>query len=172
MLVNCLQEDEEPMADRARVAAREVLVANQAFYRAFASRDFAGMEAMLATGVPVACIHPGWNVLRGRDLVLASWRSILSSPESPAVACANATAYPHGESAYVVCEEHIADAVLIATNVFVREHGEWKLVTTRPATSSPASPSRPARRAAATPSTDGHLALSVQARSSASVSPR
>lgn len=127
MLVNSPQEDEEHMADRARVVAREVLVANQAFYRAFASRDFAGMEAMWATGVPVACIHPGWNVLRGRDLVLASWRSILSSDSSPDVMCGNASAHVMGESAFVICEEQVAEDVLIATNVFILEQGGWKL---------------------------------------------
>ena len=119
--------DGSAMAGREILAA-EALAANAAFYRAFAGRDFERMQALWASGAPVTCIHPGWNAVRGREGVLASWRSILSSPESPAVACANATAYPHGESAYVVCEEHIADAVLIATNVFVREQGDWKLV--------------------------------------------
>jgi ketosteroid isomerase-like protein len=115
------------MTDRLRGAARDVLVANQAFYKAFASRDFAAMEALWATGIPVACIHPGWNVLRGRDLVIASWRSILGSESSPDVMCGNASAHVHGESAFVICEEQVAEDVLIATNVFVRERGRWKL---------------------------------------------
>ncbi len=33
-----------------------------------------------------------------------------------------------GEAAFVVCHEAIDDAELIATNVFVREGGRWKLV--------------------------------------------
>ena len=32
-----------------------------------------------------------------------------------------------GESAFVICEEQVAEDVLIATNVFVRERGGWKL---------------------------------------------
>ena len=115
------------MTDRLRGVTRDVLAANQSFYKAFAARDIAGMEALWATGVPVACIHPGWNVLRGRDLVIASWRSILGSDTSPDVMCGNASAHVLGESAFVVCEEQLADDVLIATNVFVREHGGWKL---------------------------------------------
>ena len=115
------------MADQRRGVARDVLVANQAFYQAFAARDLEGMEALWATGVPVACIHPGWNVLRGRDLVLASWRSILGSDSSPDVMCGNASAHVLGESAFVICEEQVAEDVLIATNVFVRERGGWKL---------------------------------------------
>ena len=108
-------------------AARAVLAANEAFYRSFAGRDFDRMDGLWATGVFVTCIHPGWGVVRGRDAVIASWRSILTSPSSPRVVCANAMAYPVGDSAYVICEERIADAVLVATNVFVREAGAWKL---------------------------------------------
>ena len=110
-----------------RGTARNVLAANEAFYQAFATRDVPAMEALWATGVPVACIHPGWNVLRGRDLVLASWRSILRGENPPDVMCGNASAHVLGESAFVICEEQMADDVLIATNVFVRERGGWKL---------------------------------------------
>jgi hypothetical protein len=107
--------------------AAEVLAANDSFYRAFIARDFDTMEALWATAVLVTCIHPGWSAMRGRGPVIASWRSILSGGGSPEVVCANATSYLLGESAYVICEERIGGAVLIATNVFVREHGAWKL---------------------------------------------
>ena len=42
-----------------------VLAANEAFYRAFAARDFAAMDALWAAEAPVACIHPGWDALVG-----------------------------------------------------------------------------------------------------------
>jgi len=61
--------------------ARAVLAANEAFYRAFAARDFGRMDGLWATGSFVTCIHPGWGVVRGRDAVIASWRSILESPD-------------------------------------------------------------------------------------------
>lgn len=115
------------MSERVRGVTKDVLAANQAFYKAFAARDMVGMDALWATGVPVACIHPGWNVLRGRELVIASWRSILGSENSPDVMCGNVSAHVLGESAFVICEEQVADDVLIATNVFVRERGGWKL---------------------------------------------
>jgi len=106
---------------------RQVLAANDAFYRAFAARDFDRMEDLWAAVAPVSCIHPGWNAVRGREPVLASWRSILSNPDSPAVVAANVTAHMLGGAAYVICEERVNGAVLIATNVFVVEAGEWKL---------------------------------------------
>ena len=115
------------MTDRSGAAAREVLLANQAFYRAFSGRDVAGMEALWATSAAVACIHPGWTALRGRELVLASWRSILGSEVSPNVTCDNASAHVFGEAAFVICEELVGGARLIATNVFVKEGGAWKM---------------------------------------------
>jgi ketosteroid isomerase-like protein len=115
------------MATGARLIARDVLAANGAFYKAFSSRDLPAMDALWATDVAVACIHPGWNVLRGRDLVMGSWRSILENDSCPHVVCTNATVHVLGDSAFVVCEEQIADDVLVATNVFVRERGGWKL---------------------------------------------
>jgi len=104
-----------------------VLSANRAFYRAFAARDLAALTQLWASGVPVACIHPGWDALRDRDAILKSWRDILSNPVSPAITCRNETAHVLGDVAYVLCHEVIDDAYLVATNLFVREHGQWKM---------------------------------------------
>ena len=125
-----------------------MLAANEAFYRAFEERDVAAMESLWADVAPVACIHPGWNALRGRDLVLASWRSILGSRDVPLVVCENASVHIFGETAFVICEEHVGHAMLIATTVFVHEHTRWKMVHHQ---SSPVSPdvfeiTRPQRR--------------------------
>ena len=62
---------------------RAVLAANAAFYRAFAERDVAAMDALWARSTPVACIHPGWQVLNGREAVMASWRGILAGVPPP-----------------------------------------------------------------------------------------
>jgi ketosteroid isomerase-like protein len=105
----------------------EILDANTAFYRAFAARDVPAMEALWARAVPVACVHPGWNALRGREAVLASWRAILSG-EAPAVRCTAATAHAAGGAAFVVCQERIPGGpALMATNIFVREGGAWRI---------------------------------------------
>lgn len=107
---------------------RAVLAANEAFYRAFAAKDVAAMEAVWAGTAPVACIHPGWQALAGRDPVLASWRAILTSASSPRIACLGAKATVHGDFAYVICYERVEGGYLIATNLFVRETGAWKMV--------------------------------------------
>ena len=107
---------------------REVLAANAAFYEAFAARDVARMEELWAKTLPVAVIHPGWPAVHGRDAVLETWRRILEGPGSPAITCANARAHVAGETAFVICSECLPEGELVATNIFLREGGRWKLV--------------------------------------------
>jgi ketosteroid isomerase-like protein len=106
----------------------EVLAANERFYAAFAGRDVDAMEATWAETSAVACLHPGWPPIRGRDEVLASFRSIFDNDDSPPIRCEAPTVTRHGDvAATVVCRERIGNAVLVATNVFVREGGDWRM---------------------------------------------
>lgn len=104
-----------------------VLFANEAFYRAFADRDVPAMERMWACSTPVACIHPGWAPLVGRSPVMASWRGILTNPQSPAISCHRPQVFMQGGSAFVICYEEVDGAFLIATNMFLREPDGWKM---------------------------------------------
>jgi ketosteroid isomerase-like protein len=130
-------------------AELEVLEANERFYGAFGRRDPDAMALGWAERHPVACIHPGWDVLDGRDRVLASWRSILGSGGAPDVTCAVAEARVLGEVAFVTCHEVLAGGRLAATNLFVREAGQWRMVHHQatpiaPAQVRPREPSGPA----------------------------
>lgn len=107
--------------------ADAVLAANLEFYRAFTTRDIPAMEALWAQESPVACLHPGWPPLVERDEIVESWRAILSNPESPRIACYDERVFLYGDTAFVICEEEIETATLIATNYFVREDGAWRL---------------------------------------------
>jgi ketosteroid isomerase-like protein len=109
-------------------AELDVLEANEAFYRAFAARDPGAMARLWAESHPVACTHPGWDVLDGREEVLESWRGILGSEAAPDVSCSRAQARVLGEVAFVTCHEVLPGGRLVATNVFVREGGGWKMV--------------------------------------------
>jgi ketosteroid isomerase-like protein len=104
-----------------------VLFANDAFYIAFRGRDLAAMDDLWAREAPVACIHPGWHALSGREDVMDSWQGILTNPNSPQINCHKARAYLAGDSGFVICYETMGDTVLVATNIFVREAGTWKL---------------------------------------------
>jgi ketosteroid isomerase-like protein len=125
-----------------------VLAANQAFYDAFAKADADAMARLWAREHLVACIHPGWIALHGRDAVVGSWRAILGSPEPPQVRASDATAVIIGEAAFVTCVEHIGQAELAATNVFALEQGEWRIVHHH---AGPMSSERPSRKPSSSP---------------------
>lgn len=106
----------------------EVLAANAAFYAAFARRDAAAMDDLWAREAKVACLHPGWEPLLGRDAVVGSWRRILlGGGAPPSIRCEGAQAVVAGDAAWVICAEVVPGGALAATNVFVRERGRWRL---------------------------------------------
>ena len=105
-----------------------VLAANLEFYRAFATRDMAAMDALWARRSPVACLHPGWSALTEREAVMSSWNGILSNPNSPRIVCYDEQVLLFGDTALVLCEEELDGGTLVASNLFVREDGEWRLV--------------------------------------------
>lgn len=105
-----------------------ILFANEAFYRAFADRDLDAMEGLWAQGVPVMRIHPGWGPLTERDAVMASWRAILTGRHSPSIRCQRPETFQYGDVAAVICFEVIGQSFLVATNLFVRQQGRWKMV--------------------------------------------
>ena len=104
------------------------LAANEAFYKAFNVKDFDAMSVVWADAPEVSCIHPGWNVLEGREAVLESWERILSNQDQPRIVFGGASAAVLGVVAVITCRELVAGAPLAATNVFVSQDGEWKMV--------------------------------------------
>ena len=105
-----------------------LLAANREFYRAFRARDMQAMERLWANHAPVACVHPGWNALLDRRSVLMSWQQILANPESPKIRIHRERGFLYGETGFVICQELLEQAVLVATNMFVKEEGAWRLV--------------------------------------------
>lgn len=104
-----------------------VLAANLEFYRAFAARDVAAMDALWARQAPVACLHPGWAALKDREAIIESWAGIFSNPDTPRIACFDEHAFLYGDAALVLCEEELEGGTLAASNLFVREDGEWRI---------------------------------------------
>ncbi len=121
---------------------RDVLAANEAFYAAFADKDMAAMESLWARDTPVACLHPGWEALVGRERVIESWRRILLGGGAPdSVRCHRPIANVAGDVAWVICEEVLPGGRLAATNVFVRERGAFRMVHHHASPIPPAEPS-------------------------------
>jgi ketosteroid isomerase-like protein len=109
-------------------AAEAALAANQAFYDAFNQKDAEAMAAIWADSPGVTCIHPGWDLLRGRDAVLDSWRNILTNPSQPRIVMGSADVTLHGALAIIVCHELVGGSPLVATNVFILQDEAWKLL--------------------------------------------
>ncbi len=106
----------------------EILAANRRFYEAFASADLGAMDDVWAREAPVSCVHPGWAALLEREEIMLSWRAILAGEAPTELVLGSASAHGGVDMAYVVCTETIGEATLVATNVFVREGDDWKLV--------------------------------------------
>ena len=58
--------------------AEAVGAANDAFYLAFEKRDLLRMRACWRGHPDDVCIHPGWEVMRGKK-VMESWRDIFAT---------------------------------------------------------------------------------------------
>ncbi len=106
----------------------EVLFANDCFYEAFAMSDFHLMEQLWAKESPVACLHPGQGPLLDREDIMESWQEILRIGSAAGIRCRSPVVHLFGNFAFVVCYEELDSNYLIATNIFVNEHEEWKMV--------------------------------------------
>ena len=143
------------MPEQAMSEEDAVLAANEEFYRAFAARDLAAMDALWAQVTPVACIHPGWDALVGREAVMESWAAILGGPGAPQIRCEAPRAFVKGQSAFVICREVLEQGRLIATNVFAREQDGWRMVHHQAGPSGQAQPAPPRASARPRRCTDG-----------------
>jgi ketosteroid isomerase-like protein len=105
-----------------------VVVANEAFYRAFAARDLAAMDALWARTTPVVTVHPLGELVLGREWVMETWQLIFADPNQPRVVMGDALpALLSADVAYVTCREFAGGGAMVSTNLYVREGGEWRI---------------------------------------------
>lgn len=108
-----------------------ILAANARFYESFTRGDYEGMAGLWAERAPVTCVHPMSPLITGRAAVLASWKAILRTPPQVVLRCERPSVHHVAEKvAIVTCYEGEGGhpAHLAATNVFVCEAGEWRMV--------------------------------------------
>lgn len=124
-----------------QVAAVEA--ANAELYAAFEAGDLDRMSAVWADGAlgeSVACVHPGWPMVRGRSAVLRSWALIMANTSYIQFFLTDVDIRVEGDVAVVTCSENILTAAeedsgtefaaggrIVATNVFRRTDGGWRL---------------------------------------------
>ena len=103
--------------------------ANAASYLAFNNRDMKQMADIWAVEYASVCIHPGWAPLFGREDILQSWESIFAGqPEGSTIVCHGARVLQQDDLYSVICYEQLPGGWLVATNNFVVEAGDARLV--------------------------------------------
>lgn len=109
--------------------------AEAAFYAAFDAVDLNLMASVWADGGNTLCIHPGSGLLKGKAAIMKSWMEIFSGSASPAVEYRCIEGFAVDDLAVRLTVERIrsrddpaaAANRILATNVFLRVDGAWRL---------------------------------------------
>jgi ketosteroid isomerase-like protein len=117
---------------------KAVARANEEFYEAFEALDMDRMEACWLHDDEVRCIHPGWDAMVGWPQVSRSWMAIFANSAYIQFFLTDVQVHVEADTAWVTCAENILtggtgeseveDAKVLATNVFRRAGGRWRLV--------------------------------------------
>lgn len=115
---------------------REVLDANEAFYRAFEKKDIEAMSVVWSQGTGSFCIHPGRKELRGWKEIRSSWEAIFRNTKYIEIETEIIATEVRNNIAYVVLVENLlqvsggrrVQAQSMATNIFELLAQKWYLV--------------------------------------------
>ena len=108
---------------------------NERFYRALDALDLQAMDDLWLHEPWVRCVHPGWDVLVGWDLVRQSWQQIFESTNWMRVTATGVEVIAFGDVGLVSCSENITAknegdvglAVARATNIYLRQGEGWRI---------------------------------------------
>lgn len=106
------------------------------FYAAFAATDYTRMQAVWSPTADCLCIHPAGPPIAGYDAVMASWADILGNASPIELRCEPVSRIEHGDTVISTVYEHFAPpgstpaelAPVLATNVYQRVAGQWKMM--------------------------------------------
>ena len=122
------------MSERPAAPLTSAEACEAAFYAAFEAADLEAMMALWSSRSPLLCIHPAGPALTSREDVARSWRLIFRGGGGIRFAV---DAHCTLESADLVMrsvQENIHQgpgfrelSVVLATNVYVLEDGEWRM---------------------------------------------
>ncbi len=115
---------------------QEIMDANARFYQAFNRRDLMLMQAVWQQGDSPSCIHPGWEVLKGFDVIIKSWENIFSGSENLEIKLSEIEVSGDTGMVWVSCQENLFAlsqsgvqlSKVHATNLFNKEGDHWKMV--------------------------------------------
>jgi len=109
--------------------------AEAAFYAAFEARSLDAMMAVWASDDSIACIHPLAAPLNGRAAVAAGWRSMFEAAGQFRVQIETVHEMRDAEQVIRIVREYLVIGQetgprppILATNVFRKEAGGWRMV--------------------------------------------
>jgi len=106
-----------------------ILFANEAFYAAFASGNMEAMNDIWADNAPLVCLHPGATPIFDRAEIMRSWEHILADAGVSDMKMRAPRVLAYDGFALVTCYETMGGGALIATNAFIREDGNWRMIS-------------------------------------------
>ena len=116
-----------------------VEAANAAFYQAFEGADLDAMQDLWLDDPETLCVHPGALPVRGTPAINRSWALIMANTPYIQFFLTDVEVSVWDRSASVTCTENVltgnestgldafGGAKAVATNVFVRTDGGWRL---------------------------------------------
>ncbi|MGH7770455.1 MAG: nuclear transport factor 2 family protein [Candidatus Binatia bacterium] len=115
---------------------REVIIANKDFYLAFESFDIVKMERVWLKADTIQCFHPGWEMLRGWEAVMTSWRRIFENTDEIRFVLTETRVEVRDSLAWVTLYENLTNrigqqsvaAVVLTTNIFEKHPEGWLLI--------------------------------------------
>ena len=114
----------------------QIKQANQGFYEAFNKQDLKLMKTVWSAKGMVHCVHPGWPVLRGYDIIMQSWSDIFENTDNLEIKLSEVEVTLDDKLAWASCQENlfsihsagVQTSKTHATNLFRKENGNWKMV--------------------------------------------
>ena len=109
---------------------------NRRFYEAFSTLDIEEMSKIWEHSERVHCIHPGWPLLSGWEIVRKSWETIFSNTTLMHFALEEVKITVQGECGWVDCIENITSVIdgaaasfaIQTTNIYTLEDDTWLMV--------------------------------------------
>lgn len=110
---------------------------NTRFYEALSALDIEAMDLVWSHEDGARCIHPGWEVIEGWEVIRESWSVIFRNSRRLQVAPSEVQVRVEGEMAWVCCLETIKsgpgsddtdETLARATNLFVRTPDGWRMI--------------------------------------------
>jgi ketosteroid isomerase-like protein len=112
-----------------------IKLSNERFYRALTNLDIEAMDAIWSHDEGVRCIHPGWEVIEGWEVIRQSWDIIFANTTSLTVEPSEVKVRVEGDMAWVCCLETITSGndtagltLARATNLFIHATDGWKMI--------------------------------------------